>query len=210
VSLTRRQRRELERPRWRALKKQRRAALRASRAALAVGVVLAGAAPASAATFTVTNAADSGGGSLRQAILDANAAVGPDTIDFDTAGVFATPQTISLLTPLPSIDSPLVLTGPGQALLTVRRDPSATNVRIFNIVAAANPVTISGVTLASGSISGNGGAIQSAGVALTLSEMTFNNNVAFGPGGGVSFNGAGLQLTVTAGSTSPARELMRS
>src|SRR5207302_11450320 len=35
---------------------------------------------AQAATFTVTNTADSGDGSLRKAILDANAAAGTDTI----------------------------------------------------------------------------------------------------------------------------------
>ena len=34
-------------------------------------------------TFTVTNTNDTGPGSLRQAILDANAAAGSDTIGFD-------------------------------------------------------------------------------------------------------------------------------
>ena len=48
--------------------------------------VLAFAFPASAATFTVTNTNDSGAGSLRQAILDANAAGGADTIAFNIAG----------------------------------------------------------------------------------------------------------------------------
>jgi hypothetical protein len=52
---------------------------------------------ASAATFLVTNANDSGAGSLRQAILNANGNSGPDTINFDTAGVFATPQSITLM-----------------------------------------------------------------------------------------------------------------
>lgn len=37
---------------------------------------------AQAATFTVTNMDDSGAGSLRQAILDANANLGADTIAF--------------------------------------------------------------------------------------------------------------------------------
>ena len=39
-----------------------------------------------AATFTVTNTGDSGAGSLRQAILDANANPGADTIAFNIAG----------------------------------------------------------------------------------------------------------------------------
>ena len=37
-------------------------------------------------TFTVTSTADSGAGSLRQAILDANATPGADTIAFNIIG----------------------------------------------------------------------------------------------------------------------------
>lgn len=51
----------------------------ARRARLAVEVLEDRLAPA---TFTVTNTADSGAGSLRQAILSANAAFGADTIAF--------------------------------------------------------------------------------------------------------------------------------
>src|SRR5690242_10143101 len=38
------------------------------------------------AVFTVTSAADSGPGTLRQAILDANAAAGADTVAFAVGG----------------------------------------------------------------------------------------------------------------------------
>ena len=48
---------------------------------------------AQAATLTVTNTNDSGAGSLRGVLASA---VSGDTIVFDTAGVFATPQTINL------------------------------------------------------------------------------------------------------------------
>ena len=41
---------------------------------------------AAAATFTVTNTNDTGPGSLRQAITDANAAAGADTIAFNVSG----------------------------------------------------------------------------------------------------------------------------
>jgi hypothetical protein len=44
------------------------------------------AAPLAAGTFTVTNTNDTGAGSLRQAILDANAAAGADTIVFAIPG----------------------------------------------------------------------------------------------------------------------------
>jgi len=50
-----------------------------------------------AATFTVTNLSDSGPGSLRQAILDANANPGPDVINFTAVG------TINVLTQLPAL-----------------------------------------------------------------------------------------------------------
>jgi parallel beta-helix repeat protein len=52
--------------------------------ATAAGFALAGA--GAAATFTVTNTNDSGGGSLREAILGANTNLGPDTIDFNIPG----------------------------------------------------------------------------------------------------------------------------
>src|SRR5215207_2961588 len=64
-----------------------------------------------AATFTVTNTNDSGAGSLRQAILDANATAGLDTISFSIgSGV----QTISPLTTLPVITDPAIIDGTTQ------------------------------------------------------------------------------------------------
>ncbi len=57
--------------------------------------------PLQADTLTVTTTADSGAGSLRQAIIDANANPGPDTITFDIAG--DGPHTITLLSALPSL-----------------------------------------------------------------------------------------------------------
>ena len=48
---------------------------------------------------------------------------GPDEIAFDTAGVFASPQTISLLTALPTITESVTITGTGATNLTIQRDP---------------------------------------------------------------------------------------
>src|SRR3954454_17993418 len=64
------------------------------------------------ATFPVTNTADAGPGSLRQAILDANANPGTDTIAFHvgSGGV----QTIQPLTALPEITAPVVINGTTQ------------------------------------------------------------------------------------------------
>ena len=58
--------------------------------------------PLSAAVFTVTTASDSGLGSFRQAIIDANAVAGPHSINF---AVGSGPQTIALLSPLPDVTS---------------------------------------------------------------------------------------------------------
>ena len=52
-------------------------------------------------TFTVTNTNDSGAGSLRQAIIDANTNSGADIIDFNIAGTTA--HTINLSSVLPNI-----------------------------------------------------------------------------------------------------------
>ena len=62
-----------------------------------------------AGTFVVTNTNDSGDGSLRQAIIDANGAAGGN-ITFNIPG--ATP-TIPLQSPLPPITAPVVLDGLG-------------------------------------------------------------------------------------------------
>ena len=55
-------------------------------------------------TFLVNTTADSGAGSLRQAILGSNAAPGSNTIDF---GIGSGAQTISLLSALPNITVPV-------------------------------------------------------------------------------------------------------
>ena len=65
--------------------------------------------PGSPDPFTVTTTADSGPGSLRQAILNANANPGTDEITFDLAG--PAPQTIQLLSPLPAITDSATIDG---------------------------------------------------------------------------------------------------
>jgi hypothetical protein len=68
---------------------------------------------ARAATFVVSNVGDTGPGSLRQAIFDANAALGPDDIAFAIAG--AGPHVIAPATALPDLTGPVVLDGFTQA-----------------------------------------------------------------------------------------------
>jgi hypothetical protein len=69
--------------------------------------------PAQANTFTVTNTADSGAGSLRAAILNANAPpVRADTITFNIGG--AGVHTIALLSALPTINDAVTIDGTTQ------------------------------------------------------------------------------------------------
>lgn len=60
----------------------------------------------------VTNTNDSGAGSLRQAILDANASAGPDTVCFAIPGTG--PHTITLTSALPVITEQLTINGTTQ------------------------------------------------------------------------------------------------
>jgi hypothetical protein len=59
--------------------------------------------------FAVLNTFDSGAGSLRQAILDANANVGPDTIEFNITGPGV--HTIQPVSALPTITDSVVIDG---------------------------------------------------------------------------------------------------
>ncbi|HKQ06987.1 MAG TPA: BACON domain-containing carbohydrate-binding protein [Blastocatellia bacterium] len=64
------------------------------------------------ATFTVTNTEDAGAGSLRQAILDANANPGADTIRFQIPGSGV--PTIAPLSPLPDLTEAITIDGTTQ------------------------------------------------------------------------------------------------
>ena len=92
------------------------------------------------ATFLVNTTADSGAGSLRQAILDSNATPGSNTIDF---GIGTGTQTISLLSALPSIVVPVVIDGTTQ--------PGYTNAPLIDLDGTSAGAGANGVVLGSGS-----------------------------------------------------------
>src|SRR5215471_3212945 len=120
-----------------------------------------------ATAFPVTNTGDNNGvnpapnagtGTLRQAIVDANANAGADTINF--AGVVT--GTILLESALPNLADDVTITGPGANVLAVKRDPAAaTNFRIF-AVDSGKTVAISGLTITNG-VAGGQNAPDSAG-----------------------------------------------
>ena len=57
--------------------------------------------------------------SLREAINLANTNSGPDVIEFDTSGIFATPTTITLSLGELIISEEVIISGPGSSQLTV-------------------------------------------------------------------------------------------
>jgi hypothetical protein len=78
-------------------------------AGLVGAAILLSAGIASATTYTVTSSADAGAGTLRQAITDANASLGPDTIAFNIIGSGV--HTITPATPLPPITDAVTIDG---------------------------------------------------------------------------------------------------
>ncbi|MEX0879781.1 MAG: IPT/TIG domain-containing protein [Thermoanaerobaculia bacterium] len=125
---------------------------------LTLALVLA-ASPLAAATFTVTNTNDSGAGSLRQAILDANATPGADTISFNIPG--AGVHTITPASDLPQITDPVIIDGytqPGTSsntlasadnavLLIEISGASGNTLRILYILAGGSGSTVRGLVI---------------------------------------------------------------
>ena len=137
--------------------------------------------------FTVVNTNNSGAGSLREAVSQAVASAGSDTIQFNLAGC---PCSITLLSELvvPGSDA-LRIVGPGSSLLTL--SGNLTN-RI--LATSAAPLRVSGLTLANGfPASGNGGTINAA--SLSLQDVIVRDSAA-AVGGGVYASGA-LVITDT-------------
>ena len=132
-------------------------------------------------TFTVTNLNDSGANSLRQAILDANATAGADTIDFDA---LLSGGTITLTSGELQITDDLTINGLGAENLTVSGNNAS---RVFNVSDGTSDnidVVIDGLTIADGNTDGGGGGIFSR-ENLTVANSTITGNTAERSGGGV-------------------------
>jgi hypothetical protein len=149
-------------------------------AALAASAVIAAmvlASPAWAATYTVINTNDSGAGSLRQAMIDANATTGvADTINFDLGSA----ATITLTSSLPPITDGAGLTiDGGSADITISGD---NQYHVFEVGSGAK-LTLSNLTVAH-STAFRGGGIHNSGT-LEVSNSTLSDNRAGGAGGGI-------------------------
>lgn len=151
------------------------------------------------ATFSVMNANDAGVGSFHQAILDANAAPGADTVTFAPALAGATISTINI-----SITDDVDIQGPLGGPVVLSGDSSVFRAfvgagRILDIAAGAD-VSISRLTLTNGDAfnpdpfvptgQAFGGAIRNAGT-LTVRQCLFYHNGASEPNEGVGAGGGG-------------------
>lgn len=162
---------------------------------IALGASLAATGSAQAADFTVTTLNDSGPGSLRQAVLDAEAAPGADRVLFQSGLT----GTITLTSGEINIGEGLEIVGPGANALTV--DASGTpGDRVFyaSYFPMGETFSVSGLTLTGGSSDGtfrsssydSGGAIYAFDADLSLSKVVVSGNstTGTGSGGGVSAN----------------------
>jgi parallel beta-helix repeat protein len=149
-------------------------------------------------TLTVNNTNDSGDGSLRAAMAQANADGGGDTIVF--SDLFDTPQTITLTGgPIELYASPgdsvsVTIDGPGANLLSVSGNKAS---RVFEVVGQVT-ASFSGLKITGGSAASGGGLSDLFG-SVSLTNCTISGNSASNKGGGLyvgaSFPRGSLSLT---------------
>ena len=142
---------------------------------LSAGAVLAfcSALTANASTFTVTATADSGPGSLRDALQQANAS-SPARIEVAVPGIIA----ISAALPTITADVTIVGTGGSPIVLSGRQ-----TVPLLS-VASQGSLSVQGLTLADGLGEGGGGALYNLGNVVLLGCIV-SNNVGTNLGGAV-------------------------
>ncbi len=156
-------------------------------------------------SYLVTSTADSYDvGTLRAGVGWANvstnanpaniASPAPNTVVFDTAGAFATPQTITLSPSLGTLELSNVstaetITGPAAGVTVSGGGLS----RVFQVDSGVT-ATLSGLNISGGSTTGNGGGLYNDGGTTTLSDVTVSGNTA-GSGGGLDNNGGTATLT---------------
>jgi hypothetical protein len=143
-----------------------------------------------AATFTVTGIGDTGTGTLRQAITDANNAAGTDTIVF-SPNLFGSGQQIINISSELQITSDITIDGSNAKSLTIN---GGSAVRIFNITNSA--VQIKNLTIFGGRVlsPANGGGILINGGSTTLSNIALWNCSSTANGGGIYLAAGNLTM----------------
>jgi fibronectin-binding autotransporter adhesin len=144
-------------------------------------------------TFTVTNTADSGPGSLPYEVVEANGAESDATVDFD-ARDFATPQTITLGGGALELSDPVgmeTITGPAAGVTISGGGTSG----VFEVESGVT-ATLSGLTITDGRVAAGdygGGVFISPTANLSLTGCTISGSSA--ESGGGLFNTGTTTLT---------------
>ncbi|HXT05130.1 MAG TPA: Ig-like domain repeat protein [Casimicrobiaceae bacterium] len=199
----------------------RTAVLRMVAFLLAFALVAFAPLPALAATFSVTNTNDSGAGSLRQAILDANANAGADTITFAIPGTGV--HTITLASSLPDVTDPVTIDGYTQsgaspntlavgdnAVLTVRVN-GGTASPLFHFVAGSQNSTVQGLDIVQTLGGGQMILIVSDGVTIAGNFIGVDTDGATAAGFNIGVQvGVGVNNTTIGGTTPAVRNLITS
>ncbi len=152
--------------------------------ALTIAICTAlGAGQADAATFNVTNADDSGPGSLRQALSDANVNGETDVVDLSQISG----QTVNLTGgALEIYDDEIEINGAGVTI------DAGGDSRVFQI--NGSEVSLNGLTITGGGSVGEGGGIYSEYGSLELNDCTISGNAAIDEGGGIYHIGYELEI----------------
>src|SRR5262249_16627346 len=155
-------------------------------------------------TFVVDTLADTpddgnytaGNLSLREAIAIANRSVGvTETITFNPSLTSGGAQTITLSLGELLITNDVEIQGPGADNLTISAN-GASRVAHLSNAGRQIAVTISGLIMTKGSVTGSGGAILAGDESLILDAVWINSSTATVNGGGVAVDDFGA-LTVT-------------
>jgi hypothetical protein len=147
-------------------------------------------------TITVMNTDDTGAGSLRAAIEQANVDAAQDTITFAPSVT----GTIVLANSLPDLAASMNIVGPGPSALTVARN-GAGGTPLFGIftVSAGAQVAISGLTITGGNATAFGGGIENSGTLSLVNAVISGNSAGTFPTDYVSSagNGGGIDNSGT-------------
>lgn len=142
------------------------------------------------ATYTVTTTTDGGAGSLRQAIINANANAGTDTITFVGSGTYlltiaGTGEDAAATGDLDITDNLIIIgNGPGNTVI----DASGFGVDGVVHLLGTNTATISGVTIQGGTANDGGGIFVDGSSILNLTDAIVQNNTS-DLGGGLHVHG---------------------